>query len=256
MDIGFPTEDYMSQFDTVRSGSFAGDRAAQIDEGLRAHMNKVYSLMSAALLVTFGLAYVVAQSPALQSVLLVSPVVYAVIFGPLAFVLVMNFALHKLSVSTLNLLFWGYAALTGVSLSVIFVMFSMSAIISGLLYTAVAFLGLSLTGYLTKRNLGPIGQVASMMTWGLVAWGIGSFFFGGMSANTAWYFNLAILGVFAVLTATSTQDIKNTYIEVASHGGDEAREFLDKAAIIGSLQLYISFIAMFRSIMYLFMGDE
>jgi FtsH-binding integral membrane protein len=72
----------------------------------------------------------------------------------------------------------------------------------------------------------------------------------------AWYFHLAILGVFAVLTAVSTQEIKNTYLEARMHGGQEAELFLEKAAIIGALQLYISFIAMFRSIMYLFMSDE
>lgn len=245
----------MAEYDHVYSGA-STEQDAVIDQGLRAYMNKVYGLMSAALLVTFALAYMVAQSPAAQQVLLVPPIVYAVIFGPLAFVLVANFAFQRLSVGTLNIMFWAYAALTGVSLSVIFMMFSMTSIIMGLLYTAVAFLGLTLTGYLTKRNLGPIGQVASMMTWGLVAIGIFSFFFGGMGAAGAWWYNLAILGVFAVLTATSTQDIKNMYLAARYEGGQEAELFLDKAAIIGALQLYISFIAMFRSIMYLFMGDE
>ena len=245
----------MAEYETIGAGRVSGARAAQIDEGLRAHMNKVYGLMSGALLATFALAYLVAQSPALQSVLLVSPIVYAVIFGPLAFVLVAGFAFERLSVPALNGIFWAYAALTGVSLSTIFIMFNMMDIIMGLAYTAVAFLGLSLTGYLTKRDLGPIHQVAVMMTWGLVAFGLISFFV-GTSANVAWYFNLAILAVFAILTATSTQEIKNTYLEARLHGGQEAQLFLEKAAIIGALQLYISFIAMFRSIMYLFMGGD
>ncbi len=244
----------MAEFETVHSG--AGTQSAAIDQGLRAYMNKVYGLMSAALLATFALAFFVAQSPAAQQVLLVPPIVYAVIFGPLAFVLVANFAFHRMSVGTLNLMFWGYAALTGVSLSVIFMMFDMTSVILGLFYTSIAFLGLSLTGYLTKINLGPIGQVATMMAWGLVAIGIFSFFTGGMSANGAWWMHVAILGVFAVLTATSTQDIKNTYLQARHAGGPEAEMFLEKAAIIGSLQLYISFIAMFRSLMYLFMSDE
>jgi FtsH-binding integral membrane protein len=244
----------MAELNTMRSA--AGTRAAAIDEGLKAHMNKVYGLMSGALLATFALAYIVAQTPALQQILLVSPIVYAVIFGPLAFVLLANFAFARLSVGALNGIFWAYAALTGVSLSVIFMTFNMVDIITGLLYTSIAFLGLSLTGYLTKRNLGPIGQVATMMAWGLVAVALFSFFTGGMSAGMAWYFHLAILGVFAVLTAVSTQEIKNTYLEARMHGGQEAELFLEKAAIIGALQLYISFIAMFRSIMYLFMSDE
>lgn len=245
----------MAEFDTIRTVGGSAQTAV-IDEGLRAHMNKVYGLMSGALLMTFALAYLVAQSPAAQSVLLVPPIVYAVIFGPLAFVLVANFAFQRLSVVAINGIFWAYAALTGVSLSVIFIMFDMMSIITGLLYTSIAFLGLSLTGYMTKRNLGPLGQVATMMAWGLVAFGLFSFFTGGISAGVAWYFHLAILGVFAVLTATSTQDIKNTYLEARMHGGQEAKLFLEKAAIIGALQLYISFIAMFRSIMYLFMSDE
>jgi FtsH-binding integral membrane protein len=166
----------MAELNTMRSA--AGTRAAAIDEGLKAHMNKVYGLMSGALLATFALAYIVAQTPALQQILLVSPIVYAVIFGPLAFVLLANFAFARLSVGALNGIFWAYAALTGVSLSVIFMTFNMVDIITGLLYTSIAFLGLSLTGYLTKRNLGPIGQVATMMAWGLVAVALFSFLHG------------------------------------------------------------------------------
>ncbi|AUC52038.1 MAG: Bax inhibitor-1/YccA family protein [Sagittula sp.] len=246
----------MAEYQTIGARGVSGARSAQIDEGLRAHMNKVYALMSGALLMTFALAYLVASSPALQQVLLVSPVVWVVIFGPLAFVLIASFAFHKLSVVALNALFWAYAALTGVSLATIFIMFDMMQVITGLAYTAVAFLGLSLTGYLTKRNLGPIHQVAVMMVWGLVAFALISMLFGGMGGNAFWWMNVAILGLFAVLTATSTQEIKNTYLEARTHGGPEAQLFLEKAAIIGALQLYISFIAMFRSIMYLFMGGD
>ena len=90
----------MAEFDTVHSGAHTQDAA--IDQGLRAHMNKVYGLMSAALLATFALAYMVAQSPAAQQVLLVPPIVYAVIFGPLAFVLVANFAFERLSVASIK----------------------------------------------------------------------------------------------------------------------------------------------------------
>ncbi len=244
----------MAEYQTVQTG--AGVRSAEIDAGLRAHMNKVYGLMSAALLVSFALAYTIAASPAAMNLIFGSPLFYVVVFGPLAFVLVANFAFHRLSVAAINGIFWAYAALTGASLAIIFAMFSMMDIITGLLFTSVAFLGLTLTGYMTKRDLGPIGQVATMMAWGLVAIGIGSFFFGGLGETGFMLFNVAILGVFAVLTAFSTQEIKNTYLQARQAGGPEAELFLEKAAIIGALQLYISFIAMFRSIMYLFMGDD
>jgi len=244
----------MAELNTIRTA--AGARAAAIDEGLRAHMNKVYGLMSAALLVSFALAYTIAQSPTALGLIFGTPLFYVVAFGPLAFVLLASFAFHKLSVGAINGLFWAYAALTGASLATIFAMFNMMDIITGLLITSVAFLGLTLTGYTTKRDLGPIGQVATMMTWGLVAIGIGSMFFGGLGETGFMLMNIAILGVFAVLTAYSTQEIKNTYIHARTAGGPEADAFLEKAAIIGALQLYISFIAIFRSIMYLFMGDE
>ncbi len=245
----------MAEFETVQRGE-AGVRSADIDAGLRAYMNKVYGLMSAALFVTFLLAYGISTSEAALSLIFGTPLFYAVVFGPLAFVLVANFAFERLSVGALNGLFWGYAALTGASLASIFVMFDMGQIISGFLYTAIAFLGLSLTGYVSKRDLGPIHQVGIMMAWGLVAVGIVGFFMGGLGATGMWLFNIAILAVFAILTATSTQQIKNMYLEARTYGGQESALFLEKAAIIGSLQLYISFIAMFRSIMFLFMSDE
>ncbi|MEO0711303.1 MAG: Bax inhibitor-1/YccA family protein [Pseudomonadota bacterium] len=245
----------MADYQTIRAGQ-AGAIPAEIDQGLRAHMNKVYGLMSAALLVSFAIGYTIANSPALMELIFGSPLLYIVLFGPLAFVLVANFAFHRLSVFAVNAIFCAYAALTGASLAIIFAMFATMDILMGLALTSVAFLGLTITGYTTKMNLGPIGQIATMMAWGLVAIGIGSMFFGGLGDMGFMLFNIAILGVFAVLTAFSTQEIKNTYLAAATQGGSEAQMFLDKAAIVGALQLYISFIAMFRSIMYLFMGDE
>ncbi|MFQ6547794.1 Bax inhibitor-1 family protein [Aestuariibius sp. 2305UL40-4] len=245
----------MAEYANVRSTT-AGIRTQEIDQGLRAHMNKVYGLMSAALFASFAIGYVVSATPALMSLIFGTPLFYVVVFGPLAFVLISSFAFERLSVAALNGLFWAYAALTGASLAMIFAMFATTDIITGLLFTSVAFLGLTLTGYTTKRNLGPIGQVGIMMAWGLVAIGIGSMFFGGMGDAMFMLFNIAILGVFAVLTAYSTQEIKNTYIEARTVGGPEADMFLEKAAIIGALQLYISFIAIFRSIMYIFMPQE
>lgn len=245
----------MADFETIRrSGSSTS--TAEIDAGLRAHMNKVYGLMSAALLVTFGLAYFISSSEAALTLLFGSPLLYVVIFGPLAFVLVANFAFHKLSVAALNGIFWAYAGLTGASLATIFMMFSLPDVITGFLITSIAFLGLSITGYVTKRDLGPIHQIGVMMSWGLVAIGIGAFFFGGMGESMFFIMNIAVLAVFAILTATSTQEIKNTYLEVRHHNSPEAQAYLEKAAIIGSLQLYIAFIAMFRSIMFIFMGRE
>lgn len=234
----------------------AGARQAEIDEGLRAHMNKVYGLMSLAMLVTFGLAYTIGNSQYALTLIFGTPLFYAVVFGPLALVLVLNFSFARLSVPMLNAIFWGYSALTGASLASIFVMFDLGQIASAFLITSIAFLGLSLVGYTTKRDLGPIGAFLIMGAWGLVGLSLVSWIFGLGGEGMSFTINILALVIFAGLTAFYTQQIKNEYLEARTYGGPEADLYLEKAAIVGALSLYISFIAMFRSILYLFMSSN
>ncbi len=244
----------MAEFETMQTST--GARTAAIDEGLRAHMNKVYGLMSAAMVVTAAIAYAIGNSAYALSIVFNTPLFYAVVFGPLALVLVLNFSFSRLSVPVLNGIFWGYAALTGASLASIFVLFNLGQIASAFMITAVAFLGLSLFGYTTKRDLGPIGAFLIMGAWGLVALGLGIWIFGIQSEAMFLTINVLALVIFAGLTAFYTQSIKNEYLHARTHGGPEAEVYLEKAAIVGALSLYISFIAMFRSILYLFMSND
>ncbi len=246
----------MADYRSPQMAATAGARTAEIDEGLRAHMNKVYGLMSAAMVVSGLLAYVIGTNNAALATIYNTPLFYAVVFGPLALVLVLNFSFARLSVGALNLIFWAYAGLTGASLAVIFALFNLGEIFVAFGITAVAFLGLSLVGYTTKRDLGPIGAFLIMGAWGLVALSLASWAFGFGGSGMFWTINVLSLVIFAGLTAFYTQSIKNEYLQARTYGGPEAEMYIEKAAIIGALSLYISFVAMFRSILFLLSSQD
>lgn len=258
----------MAQFDTIRTAT--GARAAEIDEGLRAHMNKVYGTMSVGMLITALAAWAIAglavtSDPAnavaqigadryltsLGGTLFLSPLKWVVMFAPLAFILFGWGALmRRASAATVQLGFFVFAAVMGVSMSSIFMVFTPYSIAQTFLVTAIAFAGLSLYGYTTKRNLSGMGTFLMMGVIGLlVAMVINLFLQSGvmMLAISA----IGIL-IFAGLTAYYTQDIKNTYVAHAMHGD---QEWLDKAAFDGALSLYISFLNMFQFLL-MFMGQQ
>jgi len=138
----------------------------------------------------------------------------------------------------------------GVSISSIFLIFTGASIIQTFLVTAIAFAGLSLYGYTTKRDLGPIGTFLIMGVIGLVLAMIVNMFL----QSPAMEFAISAIGVliFAGLTAYDTQKIKTTYIQMA-HAG--ATEWMGKAAIMGALSLYLDFINMFMFLLQ-FLGNR
>ena len=118
------------------------------------------------------------------------------------------------------------------------------------LITAIAFAGLSLYGYTTKRDLSGMGTFLMMGVIGLIVAMIVNWFL----QSSAMEFAISAIGVllFAGLTAYDTQNIKSTYVAHA-HNGDA--EWLGKSAIMGALQLYLDFINMFMFLLQLF-GDR
>ena len=258
----------MAQYDTIRTAT--GARAAQIDEGLRAHMNKVYGTMSVGMLITFaaawaisGLATTTDPSAAAAQLsadkyltsfgytLFASPLKWVIMFAPLAFVFGFGAAINRMSAATAQLVFYTFAAVMGVSISWIFLVFTGQSIIQVFLITAIAFAGLSLYGYTTKKDLSAMGTFLIMGVIGLVVASIVNIFL----ASSAVAFAISILGVliFAGLTAYDTQKIKTTYLQMA-HSGNQ--EWLGKAAIMGALSLYLDFINMFMFLLQLFGNRE
>ncbi len=258
----------MAQFDTIRTA--AGARAAQIDEGLRAHMNKVYGTMSVGMLITFAAAWAISglavtTDPAgasaqmreglyltsLGYAIYGSPLKYVIMFAPLLFVFGFGAAINRLSAAAAQTLFYVYAAVMGLSISSIFLVFTGQSIIQVFLITSIAFAGLSLVGYTTKKDLSAMGTFLIMGLIGLIVASIVNIFL----ASSAVTFAISAIGVliFAGLTAYDTQRIKNTYLEMA-HSGDQ--EWLGKAAIMGAFSLYLDFINMFMMLLQLFGNRE
>ncbi|MDF1717524.1 MAG: Bax inhibitor-1/YccA family protein [Antarcticimicrobium sp.] len=244
----------MAEFDTIRTA--AGARAAQIDAGLRAHMNKVYGTMSVGMLLTFAVAWAVGSNPQLLGVfrdpITLQPNIlgWIVMFAPLGMVFAFGAALNRLSAAGAQLFFYVFAAVMGLSLSWIFVAFTGFSIAQVFLVTSIAFAGLSLVGYTTKKDLSGMGTFLIMGVIGLIVASVINIFLG----SPAIMFAISILGVliFAGLTAYDTQKIKTTYLQHA-HTGDS--EWLGKAAIMGALSLYLDFINMFMFLLQL-MGNR
>ncbi|MGJ8617246.1 MAG: Bax inhibitor-1/YccA family protein [Sulfitobacter sp.] len=258
----------MADVNTIRGA--AGTRAAEIDAGLRAHMNKVYGTMSVGMLITFAAAWAISglavtADPSLGVAqlgvdkyltnfgytLYASPLKWVVMFAPLAFVFGFSAMINKMSAATAQVVFYAFAAVMGISISSIFLVFTGYSIAQVFLITAIAFAGLSLWGYTTKKDISGWGSFLIMGVIGLIVASIVNIFL----ASSALMFAISAIGVliFAGLTAYDTQKIKTEYLAHA-HIGDT--EWLGKAAIMGALNLYLDFINMFMMLLHLFGSRE
>ncbi len=256
----------MAQFDAVTA---VGARAAEIDEGLRAHMNKVYGTMSVGMLITALAAWAISglavtTDPGLAAgqisngtyltnfgaAIYTSPLRWVIMFAPLIVVFGFGAAINRISAGMAQVVFYGFAALMGLSISWIFLTFTGFSIIQTFLITAIAFAGLSLWGYTTKKDISGWGSFLIMGVIGLIVASIVNIFLG----SPAIMFAISALGVliFAGLTAYDTQNIKNMYLQMA-HSGDT--EWLDKSAIMGALNLYLDFINLFMFLLQ-FLGSR
>ncbi len=239
----------MADYQTIRTTS-AGARTAEIDVGLRAHMNKVYGLMSVGMLLTAAVAWAVGTNEAMLSAIFATPLKWVVMFAPLAMVFAFGALINRMSVAAAQLFFYAYAAMMGLSLSFIFAVYTGTSIATTFLVTSIAFAGLSLYGYTTKRDLSGMGTFLMMGLIGLVVASIVNIFL----ASSALAFAVSVIGVliFAGLTAYDTQSIKTEYIAHAQHGD---ADWLGKSAIMGALRLYMDFINMFMFLLQ-FLGNR
>jgi len=258
----------MADVNSIRSA--AGSRVAAIDEGLRAHMNKVYGTMSIGMLITFAAAWAISglsvtSDPSaavaqlsqdkyltqLGYALYASPLKWVVMFAPLAFVFGFSAMINKMSAATAQVVFYAFAAVMGISISSIFLVFTGYSIAQVFLITSIAFAGLSLWGYTTKKDISGWGSFLIMGVIGLVVASIVNIFL----ASSALMFAISAIGVliFAGLTAYDTQKIKTEYLAHAHHGDTE---WLGKAAIMGALSLYLDFINMFMMLLSIFGNRE
>ncbi len=226
-------------------------RAVSYDAGLRAHMQRVYNRMTAGVLLTAVTAWLVSNSPALMSLFLGGPQMYIVMLAPLAIVW-FGFRPETMKPSTLRLSFAGLCVLYGISFSVILIAFTGESIARAFFMAAALFGGLSVFGYVTKKNLDGLGTFAVMGVWAVFILAIGTMIAGAFGMETSGMQNIiAGLGLlaFSGVTAWQTQTTKEMY---AIAHGDDAN---NRAAWSAALTLYISFIAIFQYILQ-FVGNR
>lgn len=213
-------------------------------------MNTVYMWMMAALALSGITAFAVASSPqAITAILTNKALFWTVIILQFGAVLWLSLRIQQMSVMFAGSLFLAYSVLTGLTFSVVLIAFTMQSVASAFFLTSFGFFGLSLFGFLTKRDLGPLGSFCMYGLFGLIGLMLLGFIFPSMLGSGAQMaMNVGGLIIFAGLTAYDTQKLKNFG---ASMGGDMAR----KVAINGALMLYLDFINMFLFILNI-MGDR
>ena len=240
--------------------TITGRAGAQVDQGLRSYMLGVYNYMTVALLVTAAFAYGTfslsfASFPdgslgvtEFGNAIYNTPLKWVIMLAPLAFILVMSFGINKLSSGATQILFWTFAAVMGVSISSIFAVFAGGSIVQVFLITSIAFAGLSLYGYTTKRDLSPVGSFMIMGLIGIIVASLVNLFL----QSDALQFAVSVIGVvvFAGLTAYDTQAIKSDYY--ANYDEETGK----KVAIHGALRLYLDFINMFLLLLNLLGNRE
>jgi FtsH-binding integral membrane protein len=217
-----------------------------MDQGLRRHMLSIYNYMASGVLLSGIVALLFANS-GMAAAVFGTPLRWVIALAPLAFILVMSFGVNKLSQGTLQLLFWAFATVMGLSLSSIFFVYTGPSIASTFFATAGAFAGLSLFGYTTKKSLSGMGSFLIMGLFGIIIAMVINLFMQSSALALA----ISILGVliFAGLTAYDTQRLKQEYAYVAG------TDFAGKAVIMGALTLYLDFINLFQFLLS-FLGNR
>jgi hypothetical protein len=232
-----------------RDGALAG--RVTVDAGLRRHMLSIYNYMASGVLLTGIVAMLFAQggaeSPAAQLFTNGGILAWVIMLAPLGFVFAMSMGANRFSTATLQMLFWAFAVVMGLSLSTIFLVYTGASIAATFFATAGAFAGLSLFGYTTQRDLSGFGTFLVMGVIGLLIASLINIFV----QSTALMWAISFLGVliFAGLTAYDTQRLKRQYQEVMG------TSWAGKAIILGALSLYLDFINMFLFLLR-FMGTS
>lgn len=234
-------------------------RTAAVDTGLRSYMLKIYNYMTSALILTGLVAYFASQAavapgadgamaltPFGQAIFM-SPLKWVVILAPLAFIMVMSF-MRTMKTSTLQLCFWAFSAVMGLSLASIFLVYTGESIARVFFISAATFGGMSILGYTTKKDLTGMGHFLIMGVWGLVVASVVNLFM--QSTGLSLVISYIGVVVFTGLIAYDTQKLKEIYYQVG-----HSAEGIARASIMGALNLYLDFINLFMSLLRI-MGDR
>ncbi len=247
----------MSDYDRYanpRVGAGYARSGAVVDQGLRAYMIGVYNYMALGLVVT-GLAAFLAFQFGTQEVdgvlrltdfgrtIYTSPVRWIIVLAPLAIVFWLSAGMERMSSATARNVFMLFAAMIGLSMSSLLVVYTGGSIARAFFVTAAAFGSLSLYGYTTQRDLSGVGSFMFMGLIGIILASLVNIFL--HSSGLQWAISMLAVVIFSGLTAWDTQAIKQMY-----YAGD-AYETVQKKSIHGALRLYLDFINMFQALIAL-----
>ena len=213
------------------------------------YMTKVYNWMALALFITGVVAYITATTPGMIGTIVGSKLLfYGLLIGELLLVVYLTSAIRRLSQATAITVFLIYAVLNGLTMSVIFLVYTSASISTTFFVTAGTFAAMSLYGYTTKRDLTSIGNMAFMALIGIIIASVVNFFL--KSEMMYWIISYLGVAVFVGLTAYDTQKLKRIGSE-----GFASEQSMEKMAIMGALTLYLDFINMFLFLLRI-LGDR
>ena len=211
-------------------------------------VRSVYNWMAIGLALTGGVAYFVANTPALFNIVMNLFIVFAI--AELGLVFFLSARINKMQASTATAMFIVYSILNGATLSFIFIAYAKATISTAFFTCAASFAGLSLYGWITKKDLSGLGSFMFIGLVGIIIASVINIFLKspGMQMIISY---IGVL-VFAGLTAYDTQTIKNMALsQPAGLDGGVVR----KGAIMGALKLYLDFILMFQFLLSI-MGNR
>ena len=244
----------MSDFNNGFSRPAPASTDMAVDAGLRGFMLGVYNKLALGLVLAGALAWTVGNVEAVQQLfyttgpdgsLAMTPLGLGIQFAPLVLIFGSMFLMKRPSPVMTNVLYWAVVATMGLSLGWIFLIYTGASVATTFFVTAAAFGGLSLYGYTTKRDLGPIGSFLIMAVIGLIIGSVVNIFLG--SPMLYWITTFAGVLIFAGLIAVDTQRLKLTYYEL---GGD--RGAMSVATSFGALSLFINFVNLFLFLLRIF----
>jgi FtsH-binding integral membrane protein len=220
--------------------------AEQIQAEQASFISKVYGWMTAALIITGLVAVWCASNPAAIEFIFGSKLVFwGLIIVEFICVASLVAVIGRISSTTATLIFIGYSALNGLTLSGIFLIYTSESIANTFFITATTFGLMSAYGYFTKRDLTTIGNLAFMALLGLIIASVVNMFL--ESEMLYWITTYAGILIFVALIAYDTQKIKNLNVI-----GNEGTEEDKKEAIVGALTLYLDFINLFLYLLRIF----
>ena len=243
-------------FGSFGRGGVIADQASY-DVGLRQHMIRVYNYMASGLVLSGIVAFALFQVPELAGLFFqvtangrvvgLNVLGWVAIFAPLGLLLLVGFRAQQMSVGAIQAVYWAVTALMGVSLSLVLFRYTGASVARTFFVTAAAFVGLSLYGYTTKRDLSAFGKFLFMGLIGIILAGLVNMIW--PSGTMTFIISVAGVLIFSGLIAYDTQTIKDQYNEAWDQGS------LEKVAIFGALSLYLDFVNLFQFLMS-FMGQS